>query len=84
MLNISKYLEKIKKNLNSGEILNNSIVEIINKHTNLDIKTNDFDLNNNIIKLKISPGAKNKIFMFKEGIVKEIEENSGLKNIQIR
>ena len=84
MLNISKYLEKFKKNLESGEILNNTIIEIIKKHTDLDLKTSDFELKSNLVLLKTSPGIKNKIFIFKESIVKDIEENSALKNIEIR
>ena len=48
MLNISKYLEKFRKNLASGEDLNNNIILIINKHTGISINPNDFDIKNNI------------------------------------
>lgn len=84
MLNISKYLEKIIKNLNSGEILNNIILDVIKKHTGVDIKLEDFELKNNIVALKTSPGAKNKIFIFKEDIIREIENKTKLKNVEIR
>ncbi len=84
MLNISKYLEKIKKNLNSGEVINSTIVEIINRNTGLGIKVGDFELRNNQILLKISPLAKNKIFIFKEKIKNEIEKETAIKNVDIR
>jgi len=84
MLNISKYLEKFKKNLESGEVLNNTISEIIKKHTGIELKPTDFELKNNLIVLKTSPGYKNKIFISKEDIVKDIQENSALKNVDIR
>jgi hypothetical protein len=84
MLNISKYLEKIKKNLNSGEILNNTIIEIIQKHTGVQIGLNDFELKNNVILLKTSPGLKNKIFISKNNIIKDIEGGSALKSVEIR
>ncbi len=84
MLNISKYLEKFKKNLESGEILNNTVIEIIKKHTDIELKLTDFELKSNLVILKTSPGIKNKIFINKDSIVKEIEENSALKNLDIR
>lgn len=84
MLNISKYLEKFKKSLESGEILNSTISEVIKKHTGLDLKQGDFELKSNLIVLKTSPGYKNKIFIFKKDIIKDLEENSSLKNVDIR
>jgi hemoglobin-like flavoprotein len=84
MLNISKYLEKIKQNINSGEILNNTIIEIIQKHTGVHLKPDDFELKNNLILLKTSPGVKNKIFISKNNITKGIENSSSLKNVDIR
>lgn len=84
MLNISKYLEKITKNLNSGEILNKAISDIIQKHTGIQLKPDEFELRSNLIFLKTSPGAKNKIFISKSSIIKDIESNSSLKNVEIR
>lgn len=84
MFNISKYLEKFKKNLESGEILNNIIKETIKKHTNIDLKIGEFELKNNVIVLKTTPSVKNKIFIFNEDIKREILNNSGLKNLEIR
>jgi len=84
MLNISKYLEKFKKSLESGENLNNTIIEIIKKYTDIELKLSDFELKSNLVALKTSPGVKNKIFMFKSEISKEIQEKTALKNIEIR
>ena len=73
-----------KKNLESGERLNSTIAEIIKKHTEIELKITEFELKSNQIVLKTSPGVKNKIFIFKEDIKKDIEENSALKNVEIR
>ena len=82
MLNISKYLEKFRKNLASGEDLNNNIILIINKHTGISINPNDFDIKNNIIYIKTTPSYKNKIFIFKEDILKELNQLSKIIDIR--
>ena len=58
--------------------------KVIKKHTGLDLKQGDFELKSNLIVLKTSPGYKNKIFIFKKDIIKDLEENSSLKNVDIR
>ena len=82
MLNISKYLEKFRKNLASGEDLNNNIILIINKYTGISINPNDFDMKNNIIYIKTTPSYKNKIFIFKEDILKELNQLSKIIDIR--
>ena len=82
MLNISKYLEKFRKNLASGQDLNNNIILIINKYTGISINPNDFDMKNNIIYIKTTPSYKNKIFIFKEDILKELNQLSKIIDIR--
>lgn len=84
MLNISKYLEKIARNINSGEILNSTIIEVVQKHTNIVLKLEDFEIRDNQIYLKTSPIIKNKIFIFKRNIIEDLEKTTALKNINIR
>ncbi len=84
MLNISKYLEKIAKNINSGELLNSTIIEIVKKHTNIVLKPEDFEVRDNQISLKTSPTIKNKLFIYKRYITEDIERSTALKNINIR
>ncbi len=84
MLNISKYLEKFKKDINKGEFLNESIVNTIKKYTEINIPKEDVDIRSNIIYIKISPSYKSKIFIYKESILSEINKISSIKYIDIR
>ncbi len=84
MFNISKYLEKFKKNVDKGSFLNESIVNIIKKHTEIDILKEDIDIKSNIIYIKISPLYKNKIFIYKENVLEEINKISSINYIDIR
>lgn len=84
MLNISKYLEKFKKNIDKGEYLNDNVVSIIKNHTNIEIDKNNIDIKSNIIYINTSPSCKNKIFIFKESILSEINTISSIKFVDIR
>lgn len=84
MLNISKYLEKFKKDINKGEFLNESVVNTIKKHTEINIPKEDVDIRSNIIYIKISPSYKSKIFIYKESILDEINKIASIKYIDIR
>ena len=76
MLNISKYLEKFKKNLESGEDLNKRIIDVIKKHTNISLNSNDFEIKNYIIQVKSTPAVKNKIFISKNNIISDINNKN--------
>ncbi len=84
MLNISKYLEKFVKKLQSESFSNNQILEIINNITSVSLKLEELELKNNIIYIKSSPAVKNKLFIYKEDILKEINLFSKIKIIDIR
>ena len=84
MLNISKYLEKFVKKLQSESFSNNKILEIINNTTSISLKLEELELKNNIIYIKSSPAVKNKLFIFKENILNEINLFSKIKIIDIR
>ncbi|HRH26983.1 MAG TPA: hypothetical protein PLZ99_02370 [Parcubacteria group bacterium] len=84
MLNISKYLEKFKKNIEKGEYLIESIAEVVKKNTQIIIDVNTIQVKENVIYIKDSPLIKNKIFIHKEDILLEINKISSIKYVDIR
>ncbi len=84
MLNISKYLEKFKNDINKGQFLVDNIVSTIKKHTNIDIENKDIDVKSNIIYINTPPSYKNKIFIHKESILIDINSISNIVFIDIR
>ena len=83
MLNISKYLEKFVKKLNSENYNQERIIEIIKTKTGLSIQTGDIEIKGNIIKTKTTPAVKNKLFIYKEELLEEINLSSPIKIIDI-
>ena len=83
MLNISKYLEKFAKKLNSENDNQERIIEIIKTKTGLSIQTGDIEIKGNIIKTKTTPAVKNKLFIYKEELLEEINLSSPIKIIDI-
>jgi hypothetical protein len=83
MLNISKYLEKFVKKLNSENDNQERIIEIIKTKTGLSIQTGDIEIKGNIIKTKTTPAVKNKLFIYKEELLEEINLSSPIKIIDI-
>jgi hypothetical protein len=78
MFNISKYLEKVSKNLTNDENIKSEIIKIIKKNINIDINPKDLEINNEKIKINTSQAVKNKIFINKEIILQEVN-TIGLK-----
>ncbi len=84
MFNIQKYLEKFSKNVASSEIQTKQIIDIIKKETDILVVLNNIEIKNNIIYIKISPAAKNKIFIFKNKIIDAINSSTGIKITDIK
>ncbi len=84
MFNISNYLQKLTKNLNSTEFLKRSILSIIYKQTNLTFEEGDIEIKNYILNIKSSLAQKNKIFLYKQSILEDIEKTLETKIIDIR
>ena len=84
MLNISKFLDRFKKNIESAELINNSIAQIIKNQTGVILKPIDFEIKNNTLCLKTSPAVNNKLFIYKEGLLKEINLKLKIGLIDIR
>ncbi len=84
MFNISSFLEKFSKNLKSTEVFNKQILEIIEKQTQIKISPEDLEIKNYIINIKSSPAVKNKLFIYKETILKEISTSLPIKIVDIK
>lgn len=84
MFNISSLLEKISKQINSGEIDRDQIISIIEKHTGQKIENNNVEIKDYIIYIKSSPSLKNRIFINKNKILEEIGGFSKTKIIDIK
>ena len=84
MFNISKFLDKFFKNIESIDLYKKQILEIIKKETQLDIPNKDIEIKNNIVYLKTSSAISNKIFIYKSKILEEINEIIPIKIIDIR
>jgi len=85
MFNIKDYLEKFSKSIHSSEDQKRQIIEIIKKHTQIDISPDNIEIKNYTVYLKTSPGVSNKIFINKEKILGEISSSApSLKIVDIR
>ena len=84
MFNISTFLEKFSKNIQSNENQKQQIIEIIKNQTNITLKEVDIEIKNNIIYTNSSTAIKNKIFIFKNKIIENINLSSQIKILDIR
>ncbi|MCX6701858.1 MAG: hypothetical protein NTX96_01525 [Candidatus Zambryskibacteria bacterium] len=85
MFNISLFLEKFSKNIQSVEIYKKQILDIIEKYTQIKISPKEIEIKNYIIYLKTSPAILNKIFIYKNKILEEIIQSiPNLKIVDIR
>jgi hypothetical protein len=82
MFNISQFLEKFSKNLKNTELQKEKIIEIVKNKTDISISKNEIEINNFILYIKSSPGVKNKLFIFKNSLLEEI--NNSIKITDIR
>lgn len=84
MFNISSFLSKLSRNINAAELNKSGILDIVRKHTQLEIRLEDMEIKNAIVLIKASPAAKNKIFIFKNLIIEEINKTLPLRIADIR
>ena len=83
MLNISDFLGKFLKDITATEFQKKTIINIIQKHTGLDIQS-DLEIKNNTLYINLSPIIKNKIFIHKQSILEEINKNITSKITDIK
>ncbi len=84
MFNISSFLEKFTKSINSAELCKQQILDIIEKHTQIKLSPEDVEVKDYIIYINSSPAVKNKLFIYKTNILKEISETLPVKVIDLR
>jgi hypothetical protein len=84
MFNISNYLQKLTKNLNSAEDQKKLIISIIKNKTQLLFVEDEIEIKNNVLLIKSSPGQKNKIFIYKNNIIEELKNSLNLIITDIR
>ncbi|MBA3733095.1 hypothetical protein H0W91_01830 [Patescibacteria group bacterium] len=84
MFNISSYLEKISKSLKSTEVSKEQIIAIILKNTQITLLEENIEIKNFVLHIKTSPAIKNKLFIYKEKILKDFELNLTTKIVDIR
>jgi hypothetical protein len=71
MFNINKFLEKFSKNIQNNQKIKEEIVQVIEKHTQVKVDSSLIEIKNAMVYISGSPALKNKIFIFKEGILKD-------------
>ena len=84
MFNISSFLEKVKKNLESSEHQKKKLIIAIKKYTNIDVPETEIEIKNYIAYINSSPLIKNKLFIFKEKILNDPQSSFKNKIIDIR
>lgn len=84
MFNISGFLDKFVKNLHSKEDDLKIICQVIFDVTDIECPPDSITIKNNTLFLKISPGAKNKVFMYKTKLLEYLEQKTKLKILDIR
>ena len=84
MFNISSFLEKFSKNINSAGLHTEQIIEIIRNETKIKLEKKDVEIKNNIIYIQSSGAVKNKIFIFKNQIISSINSQTPLKVIDVK
>ncbi|MEQ1561409.1 MAG: hypothetical protein ABL899_01645, partial [Nitrospira sp.] len=78
------YLEKFSKDVHNTELQKTKIIEIIEKQTQLYILPKNLEIKDYFLYIKESPAVKNKVFIYKEKILKEIEVLLPIKIVDIK
>ncbi len=84
MFNIGNFLNKFSKKIQTLELDIENVLRVIEDKTGLKISLNNIEIKNNTVYIQASPAIKNKIFIFKQGIIDEINKNLQVKIIDIR
>ena len=84
MFNISSFLEKFSKNLKSSELYKKQILEIVEKQTQINLRPEEIEIKNFVVYIKSSPAVKNKIFIYKNKILEDINMTIPIKIVDMR
>lgn len=83
MFNISDYLDKFSKSINSAESDKKQIIKMIKNHIGIEFLPEKIEIKDCIVHLDCSTAVKNKIFTNKEAILDSIASLS-IKIIDIK
>lgn len=81
MIEIKDLLSKFSKILSSGEVKKQIIKEALFEVLNIEIKTDNIKIKNNIVYLNIKPLYKNEILIKKEKIFEKLKEKLGTSKL---
>ncbi len=84
MFNIEQYLKKFSKGIDSIKINKDNIILIINKHTNLNLKSTDLEIRDYKIFVNTSAVGKSQLFLNKNKILEEINSLIEIKIVDIK
>ncbi len=84
MFNIEKYLEKFSRNVKNSDLHKTKIIEIIEKHTGVNLSLSQIEIKDYILQIDASPAIKNKLFIYKAKILAEISSTIPTKVVDIR
>ncbi len=84
MFNIEKFLNKFTKEIKSTESNKNIILDVIKKHTQIELQLNDVEIKDYQVVLKASPAVLNKIFIYKQKILDELGTSLPIKIVDIK
>ncbi|HEY0221178.1 MAG TPA: hypothetical protein VGC58_03075 [Candidatus Paceibacterota bacterium] len=84
MFNISKFLDKFSKNLQSEESYKEAVKNILKNQIGLEIDFSKIEIKNNVVYIKSTPGVLNKIFINKQSLLGEISKSLPMKIVDIK
>ncbi len=76
MFNISNFFEKFKKLQQNNQNTKDTIIRVIKKILNIDIKKEDIEVKNNQINIKCNPIIRSEIYMSKNALEAELILNN--------
>jgi len=84
MFNIQSFLEKITQNVDYSEKDIHLICQSIEKCTGIQLPPQSIEIKNSIVVCNGSPALKNKLYIYKDSILKEIKSQIQTPIIDIR
>jgi hypothetical protein len=76
MFNISNYLKKISKKIDSSDDLKKTIIDIIEREVGIKIDFENIEIKDYYLNINSNQAVKNKLFIYKDRIIKEIKEKT--------
>lgn len=74
MLNITNFFEKFKKIEKGSRDKQNVVIDIVKKHTKIELSVPMFEIKEESVRFKCSPVFRNEIMMKKDKIEEDLKE----------